>query len=293
MNRREVNPIFSGYEWWIAACVVLAIACSLGCVSGVPPDSIPECQPVPIEAAPLPFQKTLGPLIQDTPTTIDVMLMGTPTSIKGAGGMAKFNTLCGQIVADCNACLATSQCGPRLRLVHVDTWNHKESGDGGTDLYSLISDTTVSKLRDTWGADMVQSVEENIGNMAGTSFQMAQISSGFALNAFGVVRRIYAISNHSSIHEFGHNMGLAHDKGNAAFHGCFSYSYGAKSTNYRCDMSYSPPSTRVNVFSNGGRFKYKAPTGTLITLGDPVNSDAARTINQTSATVANFRIHKI
>lgn len=240
----------------------------------------PPCEvlPAPPATKSASLTKALTASQREDGHQIDVMVLLSPQLLKTLT-TAQAAALPGAIITDTNAILTASRCRPRMRLVYSGAWWRSEVGVSATDLANLTADSTTSLLRAKYGADLVLLDVLNTGGPAGTSY----------VNYWtGVVKHAYDVSFHSAAHELMHECGAVHDKAHAPFAPIPptpAYAYGAHSTNYG-DVLDETGKTRVAVLSNGGRFTYKAPSGTAITLGDST-SDIAKAIDATSATVAN------
>lgn len=293
MNQRVISKLIPSM-WLIIPVVILSSCQPRETQETVPIAPVNECSVHVDKPLPIVVSKSLMPPQQDDPAYIDVMVMGSNQTVKALGGLDKFQTYASSLILLDNSILSASLIRSHFRLIYSGQWDHNDSGNIDNDLVAVSSDQVVMSLRNQYSADLCQVIEENTGSYAGTSRMMAiNPSLGYSEVAWvSVVRRIYAgKGNYSSLHELCHNMGACHDKPDAPVPGCGPKSYGFHSTNYRDVLSYGSQ-TRLPFLSNGNRWKYKAPTGTMISLGDNV-SDIVWTINSlTSQTVANFRMHK-
>ena len=244
----------------------------------------PEAEPIPVDNPPSAGEDRSGTAADDG-STLDVMVVYTERARKQAGGTAAMNALINLAVTETNTAYSNSEVTPRLRLVHSEEVNYSGSGDLVVDLQRL-QDTAdgfmdnVHTLRNTHGADMVSLfVASGVGR--GQAFIMFTLSHDFHPFAFSVVRQNSATVLFIFGHEIGHNTGLAHDHG-----GVFSYSHGyADSKNHfgtimskscrRCE--------RIQHFSNPSVFFEGESTG-------EDSADAARSLNETAFTVANWRV---
>jgi len=153
----------------------------------------------------------------------------------------------------------------------------------------------VHALRNTYGADLVSLMIEN-GDYCGIAWIGPSAAHGFS-----VVNRGCAISNSTFAHELGHNMGAMHDPYQVSIggepNGPFNYGYGYVSLagRFRTVMAYDSQCnasgfscTRIPYMSNPNITYAGLPIGTQ--QSDPTHtSNVARVLNETSATVANFR----
>ncbi len=228
----------------------------------------------------------------DSGDVIDVMVVYTPAAATAAGGTNAIKAEIKLAVAEANQAYANSLITQRLRLVHSAQVSYTE-GNMSTDLNRLTNKTdgfmdNVHTLRNTHAADVV-SLWTTTGT--GVAWLMANVSSNFESNAFSVANRSLATGNYTFAHELGHIMGAHHDRNNAGGSGAYSYSYGYQdpSKNWRTILAYGCTGgcARIPHFSNPSVKYNVTPTGRPISATD--SADNARTLNNTAATVANFR----
>ena len=233
----------------------------------------------------------------DPPESIDVLVVYTDDARVAAGGTDAMLGTVYLAVEEANQSYINSDINQRLRLVHVEEVNYAESGDFYTDLPRLRngSDTfidTVPTLRDTFAADVVSMITES-GNACGLGYFMSTVGNAFENSAYSVVARSCATGYFSFAHELGHNMGADHDTGNSSSTGAYAYDHGfthpssTAAESWRTIMSYSttPSSTRVQYWSNPN---VNYPVGS-VAMGTAATEDNHRVLNNTAATVANFR----
>ncbi len=231
------------------------------------------------------------PVAADGETTeIDVMVVYTPAARVVLGGTSETVAAINHAVNETNAAFIASGVSASFRLVHAAEVNYTEVSLQD-DLLNFAGKTDghmdgVHALRDTHKADIV-SLWTGI-NYGGRAFTLPSLSIPFEHLAFNVCGITANLTSASLVfaHECGHNMGCAHDAENAAGEGLYSYSYGwrwdgSDSVEYRSIMAYAP-GIRVPRYSNPNVNYMGAPTGTS-------TADNARTINNSKATVADFR----
>ncbi len=233
----------------------------------------------------------------DAPGTVDMLVVYNQTARAAAGGTDAMIATVYLAVEETNQSYINSAVTHRVRLVHVAEVNYTETGNFSTDLTRLQNgaDTYVDQvqvLRNTYGADAVSMIVET-GNACGIGYLMTTLSNTFEPFAYNVVMRSCATGYYSFAHELGHNMSTHHDPANAG-PSLYPYARGHYNTAptfpaspWRTIMSYQtvPATTRVQYWSNPN---INYPIG-----GDPMGIVAARdnalALNNTSATVANFR----
>jgi len=252
-----------------------------------------ELPPVPVQVDEIVEPDIISP---DSGAYIDVMVVYTEAARNGAGGTAVMENLIDLAVSETNTGYSNSGVTQRLRLVHTAEVVYNEAGFNWSTTLSRLRGTVdgymddVHDWRDTYGADEVVLIVNNTAS-CGIAYVMQMVSTSFASSAFAVVSRICATGYYSFAHEMGHNMGCAHDRDNASVLGAYSYSYGYQAPDeaFRTIMAYNCPGgcTRVNYWSNPDKQYGGQPMGVLYT--DPEAADNRRALNNTAATVANFR----
>lgn len=224
-------------------------------------------------------------------TVVDLMLLYTPRA-RSLYGQADLEARLLSAVASANQAYLNSKVDLQLNVVHLGEVSYVESGDMTRSLSDLqgASDGQmdgIHRLRDDRGADLVMLVTED-ANYCGYANTMRNVGPGFAAWAFSIVKTS-CLTNHSLVHELGHNMGAQHNIENASGGGAYSYSYGFRrcvsdGTGFRTVMAYScSGAARVNYFSNPD----VAYNG--YATGSPSATENARTLANTMATVAAFR----
>jgi len=125
----------------------------------------------------------------------------------------------------------------------------------------------------------------NGSQYCGIAYLMTSVSNSFESSAFSVVSRTCATGYYSTAHEFGHNMGSAHDRGNAGS-ASHSYAYGFRTSNnrYRTIMAYSP-GTRINRWSNPN------VTYSGYSMGNANSEENWRSLNDNASVVSGWRNH--
>ncbi|MEO5803060.1 MAG: M12 family metallo-peptidase [Verrucomicrobiota bacterium] len=231
----------------------------------------------------------------DAANLIDVMVVYTAEARAAAGGTSAMQALINLAVNESNTAYQQSLITPRIRLVYQGEISYSESGSFDTDLNRLTNPTdgfldAVQGLRNTYGADLVSLWVDN-SEYCGLGWLMSSLSPSFESQGFSACNWDCATGYYSFSHEMAHNMGCAHDRDNSGGPGLYAYSYGWRfnGTNgiqYRTIMSYAP-GTRIQRFSNPNVSYLGGPTG--VAVGQSNQSHNAQTINNTAATVANFR----
>lgn len=117
---------------------------------------------------------------------------------------------------------------------------------------------------------------------------MQNVSTSFAPYAFAVSHddsRYNCLGNATLAHEFGHNQGNMHDPDNSSYPGAYLYSYGYRVCGvFRDVMSYNCSGEKqIQYFSNPNVYCNGYATGV------ENYQDTARSMNNTSQTVASFR----
>ena len=223
----------------------------------------------------------------------DVLVLYTAASANRYG-QASIESQIQSAIQSANQAYQNSEVGITLRLVGLQQSTIVEQSNMDSTVNVLQADSGVARIRDEAAADMVMLVSEN-SDYCGLANLMTSNSSSFAPYAFGAVYSS-CLSNQSLAHELGHQQGLMHDRSSSSgWAGVYPYSYGHRrctsdSTAFRDVMSYPCGSApRVLLFSNPNLTWNGFPAG-ISYESDPANSaEAARSLNNTAATVAAFR----
>jgi len=226
-----------------------------------------------------------------TGQVIDLMVVYTPQARINAGGQAGIEAKIVNAVTKANQAYLNSQVDMQLNLVNMTEVGYTETGNMSTSLSDLTGTSdgkmdNVHTLRNQYGADQVALITTD-RNYCGIAYVMNSVGSWFAPYAFAVVHDDSAyncLGNNTLAHELGHNQGNMHDPGNSSYAGAYPYSYGYQLCGVFHDvMSYGCSSTRIPYFSNPNIYYNGQPTGVAN------YQDTARSMNNTSATVASFR----
>jgi len=252
-----------------------------------PPEGepIPDDNPSQANEPLLSSAEVQGDTAADDGSTLDVMVVYTPAARLAEGGTTAMKALINLAIVETNTAYSNSGVTPRVRLVHTEEINYTEV-DFEPDVQALQNASdgimdNVHTLRDVHGADMVSLVvEDSDFNACGIGFVNSSLS---AVQPFSVIdHRCLAIF--VLAHEMGHNMGLQHDRANQPLDGVFPYSHGYVDilNNFRTIMG-TGSTTRIQHFSNPAVSFEGNPTGV------DFQADAARSLNNTAFTVANWR----
>ena len=255
-------------------------------------------------------------------SVIDVAVFYTGEARADEGGTNAIKARIDEIVAATNMAYTDSGVNQTINLVHVRETAYPESNSMRTDLGRLQDPSDgymddIHATRDWVWADIVMLFRTD-GGIDGITFQMTDVSTDHADYAFGVS----ILSTHAFAHEIGHIMGLAHDRYETCEHDTSNpqcptttrpYAYGyvnqeafdnlvttlLTGKNWRTLMAYNDQCddagfncSVVYRFSNPNKTYRSDPMGVAGTqdtndLDGP--ADAARTLNDTRPTVANFR----
>ena len=225
----------------------------------------------------------------------EILVMYTPAAATSLGQA----NLLGQIQSAVQAAIQAyqdSQVRVTLNVVATQQSPVSESGAGMlTTLDRFRSNATVRAARDSYAADMAVLVTTESDWCGHASLQSTTINGTTNTEAYAIAST-RCLSNQTLAHELGHLQGLDHDRANATGFHEYAYSYGYRKCvgdGFIDIMSY-PCSTvgvpRISRFSNPNLYYNGYPLGVSYE-SDPANSaDSARTLNNTAAKVAGFRI---
>ena len=236
----------------------------------------------------------------DAGDVIDVMVVYTAAAKVAAGGQAAIESIINSSVSTMNTTFNNSNIATQVRLVHTAEVAYTLGETGvSTGFDTALNDLTnttdgymdeIHTLRDTYHADMVQLLFDN-SSSGGLAWVMQTVSAGFDAYAFSVVHYNYA-DGWAFDHEFGHNMGMTHDRANSSSEGSYSYSYGYQSPTsaWHSVMSYACAGgcPRIDYWSNPAVTYSGESTG--VAIGATDEADAHATITNNLSIIANWRV---
>jgi hypothetical protein len=236
----------------------------------------------------------------DPSTDIDVMVVYTQAAEDGAGGAEGMEVFIYQCLALTNLCYENSDIALRMNLVHFEKVTYTEAGDAFVDRAALRDPAdgeldNVHAMRDTYGADIVAMlVETSAGTNCGYAYIMDPVSNAHESWAFSVIKRSCAIDNKSFPHELGHIMSARHHDDATATPYAYVHGYQVlapadpATPAWRTIMSKIGGTVRIPFFSNPD-VQYPLGGASTDAMGTAATEDNHRVLNNTAATVANFR----
>ncbi len=287
----------------------------------LPPEGEPLIPPPPAAGAPDAADPTAPAAGDDDGSVIDLAVFYTPAARQKEGGSAAIEALIDLMIAETNQAYADSGVIQRVRLVAREAVDYTEAATGEDDLRALrdrdgVMDE-IHAIRDRDGADLVHLIvdRDRGGNydVCGIAWRMTTVSTSFEELGFAVTDS--RCGGRTFAHELGHNMGLHHDRyvvEDRGIPGRTSYPYSFGYVNQRAFEPGAPASSRWRTimayfdqcvdagFDCVRPLRFSNPDQTFVgdrlgVPGDQVSasvtgpSDARRTLNNTRATVANFR----
>lgn len=252
-------------------------------------------------------------------TTVDVVLGYTSGFAMARGGDSQAVTRLYNLVEITNAAYANSQINARVRLVRTVRVDYPDTTSNGDTLAKLSgyqsgtgpipvdpAFTELRAARDQYGADLVSLVRqfrtpENDGCglawlIGGRQSGMDRSDAPFGYSVVGdgtdldeSDNKTYFCREETLAHEFGHNMGQAHNREDTTGSGIHSYSYGyreASSTGFFTVMAYRMKDSSqfsIRHFANPNVTYLGRPTGVAN------DSDNARSLAVTIPIIATFR----
>lgn len=236
-------------------------------------------------------------------STIDVLVVYTPTARQKAGGEAAMRSRIALAVAEANQSYVNSGVQIDLRLVHAYETTYDQYTDINTALTRLqnTSDGFLDEAhaqRDQYGADMVSlwfNGPGASGGVVGLGYVMTSAGTWFAPYAFSVVELNFATGPaYAFAHELGHNQGAAHDRANGS-KGAYPYSYGfqrgVSPKPFRTIMAYQCKTLNcptINYWSNPAVSYQGYATGVASTQAN--SADNSLTLNNTREVMAKLRV---
>ena len=233
--------------------------------------------------------------VLDDGSEIDVLVVYTPNGRRSAGGHQGIRTLMELLVQETNQAYSDSDVRQRIRLVAATEVSY-EFDDVATPreaLHHLTEEADghmdeVHRLRDLYAADLVLLYQTAGG---GVAWHIPDPAGATAH------RHGFSVSNwHYFAHELGHNMGLLHgrtsDAGNLPYPYSHGYSFRHRGVQYHTIMATAQGLPRFSnprqLFPNDLGVPLGVP-GETPTSSPHGPADAARSLNETAASVAGFR----
>ena len=243
---------------------------------------------------------------------VDVLVLYTPAVRNAVGGIIAVHNLVELMIAETNQAYRDSDVDLQVFLTRIVEVDYAEAGTSGIDLSRLaIPDDgymdEAHELREKTGADLIHLIATST-TVCGIAYLMTSPSQNFA--RWGVGLTSYECGGRTLAHEFGHNMGLRHDRYVDAANTPSPYSHGY--VNQRAFEAEAPTSSRwltIMAYRNQCQdagfacerlLRFSNPD--LLYEGDPMGvagtaasfavggpADARRTLNETRGIVASFR----
>jgi hypothetical protein len=275
---------------------------------------------LPVSALPAggPGKKPSRPLAGQAPQEgldqhfIDVVVAFTPAARDAAGGVQQINARIAMAVADANDAYARSGVTQRLRLQDAAEVDYVENGlsgpagqppdaEGFADLTRLIGGEQLAAarlLRDNFVADLALLLVEGppippgrVGYCGFAYILPSLTNPGLG----GPTDPSFSVAEQDCLeflvpaHEWGHNMGLAHDQREEDGGGIFGYSRGWIDPD---DFFYTIMARQVDgefiPFFSTPNITHDTPQGPR-PIGDADVADSVRTLEETRATIQSFR----
>ena len=249
---------------------------------------------VPIPQSPAVASAAQDDGARDDGTEVDLLVVYTSSGRRSAGGHQGIRTFMELLVQETNQAYRDSDVRQQIRLVaatEVDYDLREFTADVALDHLAGKSDghmEEVHQLRDLYAADLVLLYRPFGGGIA----RLPQYPYAATAESLG-----FSVSNwHVFAHELGHNMGLLHHRsdhsGNLPYPYSHGYRFRYKGAHHGTIMASSEDLLR---FSNP---RQRFPNDLGVPLGVPGDTptsspygpaDAARSLNETAAAIANYR----
>jgi hypothetical protein len=222
----------------------------------------------------------------DDGSTIDVLILYTPSARAARGGTAAIDAAAAQIISDSNTAFQRSGITTRFRLAGTSQLALTEAAVMSNDLTTVTWDTTATALRNQFGADLVQLLVSSPDQSTCGVGWLYRGSTTFHAYAYSVAD-VACLSQYTATHELGHNLGSHHAAEDGASEALFPYSFGFKDPirGFRTVMAYQCAAVncpRILNFSNPSVTNNGFATGATL-------QNNALSINNATLAVANFR----
>ena len=155
----------------------------------------------------IPFEE--APVLEDESlqwAVIDVIVVYSDDALAAAGSQEAMDNRIALGASYANDAYENSLVYMRWNVVHSYMLNYAETGSNLSDLNAIKADSSVASMRNTYGADFVQFIN-NSGSGGIASLLMYQTGSSSV--AYSVVDD-NSYSSYTPVHEAGHNMGCSH-----------------------------------------------------------------------------------
>lgn len=205
-----------------------------------------------------------------------------------AAAVTDINSLIDLAMAETNQGYVNSGINITMELAAKSQVTYTESTSITTDRDRYASKTdgymdSIHSQRDSNAADVGVLILNN-----SEACGIAKAIGATESSAFAVVHYDCATGYYSFAHEIGHLQGARHDPANDPTTTPYAYGHGYQAANkaWRTVMAYncSPSCTRINYWSNPSKTYSDGQV-----MGTTSQSDNARVLNTTAATVAGFR----
>ena len=224
----------------------------------------------------------------------DVLILYTSTSAS-KWGQAALTSMIQSGVQAANQAYVNSLVGITLNVVGIQQAPFSEASGMSATVDRLKSNSTVRSLRDSLAADMVLLVNENSDYCGYATLWYSYSGSYTNWDAYAGVSS-GCLSQQVIAHEVGHMQQLDHNRENATGLAAYAYSYGYRlctADGFRDIMSYpcsSGGSTRISYFSNPSLTFNGYPIGVSYESSPTKAAESARSLNNTAALVASYRV---
>lgn len=234
------------------------------------------------------------------PGTIDLLVVYTDDVQAAIGGVAQADAFAAERIEEMNTAAQNSGMDTRFRLLGTMKVDYAEQSDGFTHLNELtFVDGVIDQVhtaRDSLGADLVHLITETTHeDNCGLAWRPpARPLTDYDEYGFSVATRSCSLSQASSTHEVGHNLGSRHDHDQAEPDDEFAISY---SIGHFVPGEFGTIMARAGICACGNRILHfsnpeigygGAPTG--VPIGDPAEAYNAAALDEVASEVADFRI---
>lgn len=184
---------------------------------------------------------------------LDILIIYDKTGYNYANSNGGTDAIAASAIVRMNACFTNSGINAAYRLAGVEVLeNYESDGDFDNALNYITSDAEVAKLREFYGADLVQLYHTG-SEYSGLAWVGPRKGSMFSVVGVNVAK-----NSDTTAHEAGHNLGCRHSRNQTQSPGTHEYAVGTNNT-----------TTPGNTLMNGHPVYYNTVMSYSVSFDDP------------------------